>query len=70
MSAGVVQRLEFPPALFTRELAAYYLSISLRELDDLRAKGQLIPVGASKRVKFAKTELDRYVDSLPERAVA
>lgn len=70
MSAGVVQRLEFPPALFTRELAAYYLSMSLREIDDLRAKGHLIPVGDSKRVKFAKAELDRYVANLPERAVA
>ncbi|MFF7293155.1 hypothetical protein ACFY9N_11555 [Microbacterium sp. NPDC008134] len=67
MSAGVVQRIEFPPALFTRELGAFYLSVSLRELDDLRAKGELIPVGDGKRVKFTKAELDRYVDSLPER---
>lgn len=67
MSAGVVQRIEFAPALFTRELAAFYLSMSLRELDDLRAKGDLIPVGDGKRVKFTKAELDRYADSLPER---
>lgn len=67
MSAGVVQRIEFAPALFTRELAAYYLSMSLREVDDLRAQGHLIPTGGGKRVKFAKAELDRYVDSLPER---
>jgi hypothetical protein len=67
MSAGVIQRIEFPPALFTRELAAYYLSMSLREVDDLRSKGTLIPVGDGKRVKFTKTELDRYVDSQPER---
>lgn len=70
MSAGVVQRLEFPPALMTRELAAYYLSMSIREVDDLRAKGELIPVGDSKRIKFAKDELDRYVASLPERGAA
>lgn len=67
MSAGVVQRIEFAPALFTRELAAFYLSMSLRELDDLRSKGDLIPVGDGKRVKFKKAELDRYADSLPER---
>lgn len=67
MNAGIVQRLEFPPALFTRELAAYYLSMSLREIDDLRATGALIPTGAGKRIKFSKAELDRYVESLPER---
>lgn len=70
MSAGVVQRLEFPPALFTRELAAYYLSMSIREVDDLRSKGDLIPAGNSKRVKFTKAELDRYVATLPDREVA
>ena len=67
MSAGVVQLIEFPPALFTRELAAYYLSKSLREVDDLRSRGELIPVGDGKRVMFQKSELDRYVDQLPER---
>ncbi|MCZ4069253.1 helix-turn-helix domain-containing protein [Microbacterium sp. H37-C3] len=67
MNAGIVQRLEFPPALFTRELAAYYLSMSLREIDDLRATGALIPTGSGKRIKFSKAELDRYVENLPER---
>jgi hypothetical protein len=60
-------RIEFPPALFTRELAAYYLSCSLRDIDDLRAKGELIPVGNSKRIRFAKADLDRHVENLPER---
>lgn len=68
MSAGVVQRIEFAPALFTRELAAYYLSKSLREVDDLRSRGELIPVGDGKRVMFQKIELDRYVEKLPERS--
>lgn len=67
MSAGVVQRIEFAPALFTRELSAFYLSKSLREIDELRAKGELIPSGDGKRVLFKKEELDRYVDNLPER---
>ena len=60
-------RIEFPPALFTRELAAYYISGSLRDVDDLRSKGELIPVGDSKRIKFRKEDLDRYVAGLEER---
>ncbi|WP_193510439.1 helix-turn-helix domain-containing protein [Cryobacterium sp. BB736] len=60
-------RIEFPPALFTRELAAYYLDTNLRDIDDLRKTGELIAVGQGKRIRFTKTELDRYVDSLPER---
>lgn len=67
MSAGVVQRIEFPPAVFTRELAAYYLSRSLREIDDFRKTGELIPVGDGKRVFFTKDELDRFVSRMPER---
>lgn len=66
-AAGVVLRIEYPPALHTREQAAYYLSMSLREVDELRKTGDLIPVGDTKRVKFTKEELDRYVASLPER---
>lgn len=60
-------RIEFAPALFTRELAAYYLSSSLRDVDELRAKGELIPVGDTKRIKFRKDDLDRYVAGFPER---
>jgi hypothetical protein len=41
--------------------------MSLRDVDKIRGKGVLIPVGKTKRVKFRKAELDRYVDSLPER---
>lgn len=61
-------RIEFPPALMTREVAAYYISGSLRDIDELKASGELIPVGKSKRIKFRKDDLDRYVDSLKERA--
>ena len=59
-----MKRIEFPPALFTRELAAYYLSMSLRDVDELRSKGELIPVGKTKRIKFPKADLDRYVAAL------
>lgn len=61
-------RIEFPPALMTREVAAYYIGGSLRDVDELKAKGELIPVGTSKRIKFRKDDLDRYIDRLPERA--
>lgn len=67
MITGTGTRIEFPPALLTRELAAYYLSMSVRDLDALREKGDLTPVGGSKRVKFKRTDLDEYVASLPER---
>lgn len=63
-------RIEFPPALMTREQAAYYLSMSLRDIDLLRQQGHLTPVGDSKRVKFPKTDLDAYADGLPERRSA
>lgn len=61
-------RIEFPPALMTREIAAYYISGSLREIDDLKAQRELIPVGKSKRIKFRKEDLDRYIANLEERS--
>lgn len=61
-------RIEFPPALMTREAAAYYISGSLRDIDELRAQGHITPVGTSKRVKFRKDDIDRYIESLPERS--
>jgi excisionase family DNA binding protein len=60
-------RIEFPPALFTRDLAAYYLQMSLTDVDLLRNKGELIAVGEGKRVRFRKEDLDRYIERLPER---
>lgn len=60
-------RIEFAPALMTRELAAYYIAGSLRDVDDLRARGEITPVGSSKRVKFRKSDLDEWIARLPER---
>jgi excisionase family DNA binding protein len=60
-------RIEFPPALFTRELAAYYLSMSVREIDDLRHTKEITAVGTGKRVKFRKADLDRIADRMPDR---
>jgi hypothetical protein len=61
-------RIEFPPALMTREIAAYYISGSLRDIDELRAQQEITPVGKSKRVKYRKEDLDKYVNKLAERA--
>lgn len=68
MIAGMVQRIEFPPALMKRETVAYYLDCSLRDVDQLRADGHLIPVGKGKWVKFRKDDVDAYVETLKERA--
>lgn len=67
---NTVAPIQFPPALFTRELAAYYLQMSLRDIDALKAKGELIPVGDTKRIKFRKEDLDRYVARLAERSAS
>lgn len=63
-------RIEFPPALMTREIAAYYISGSLRDIDDLRATGEITPVGNTKRVKYRRADLDEWVARQPERAGA
>lgn len=60
-------RVEFPPALMTRELAAYYISASLRDLDILRETKKITPVGEGRRVKYRKTDLDAYVAEVAER---
>jgi hypothetical protein len=60
-------RVEFAPALMTRDLAAYYISGTRTDIDVLRSTGVLTAVGTGKRLKFRKADLDAYVDSLPER---
>ncbi|WP_243074829.1 hypothetical protein [Microbacterium sp. SS28] len=65
-------RIEFPPALMTRDVAAYYLGRSTRELDRLREKGHITarkfrpdsPDGSAPY--YAKEDLDEFVASLPE----
>jgi hypothetical protein len=63
-------RIEFAPALMTRELAAYYISGSLRDLDRLRETKEITPVGEGRRVKYRKTDLDAYVEKVNERAAS
>lgn len=57
------------PGLFTKKLAAVYLSMSVREVDALRATGHLIAVGKGSRVYFTREELDRFIASLAEMPV-
>lgn len=59
---------DFTPGLFTKELAARYLSMSTREIDTLRSKGHLVAVGTGKNAYFLREELDRYRLSLAERS--
>ncbi len=60
-------RVEFAPALMTREIAAYYIGGSLRDLDRLREQKIITPVGEGRRVHYRKSELDSYVDNIVER---
>jgi hypothetical protein len=60
-------RMEFAPALMTRETAAYYIDGSLRDIDRLRETKVITPVGEGRRVKFRKSELDAYIAAIVER---
>jgi hypothetical protein len=60
-------RMEFAPALMTRETAAYYIDGSLRDLDRLRELKEITPVGEGRRVKYRKSELDAYIARIAER---
>lgn len=68
MNDPVVVRVEFPPALMTREVAAYYIGKSVRELDMLRETNQLTAYGDGKRVEFKKSDLDEWIAARPERS--
>jgi hypothetical protein len=65
-----VIRIEFAPALMTREIAAFYISKSLRELDVLREQKEITPVGDGRRVMYRKSELESWIDNLKERSTS
>lgn len=56
----------FPPALLTKDQAAYYLGISPRSLSQLVAEGRINPVVHNPlgHPKFKRSDLDEYVESL------
>jgi excisionase family DNA binding protein len=58
----------FPPALMTKEQAAFYLSTSPTGIRDLIRLGMLTAVDdGGKRTKIRRDDLDAYVRSLPEK---
>lgn len=59
--------LEHAPILMTRQLATIYISGSLREVDDLRAKGHIAAVGSYKEPHFRRADLDEWIADLPVR---
>jgi len=63
-----VIRVEFPPRLMDRNLAAYYVTHgSLRDLDRLREQKIITPRGKGRTVLYDKKDLDAYADTLDER---
>jgi len=61
-------RVEFPPRLMDRNLAAYYVTHgSLRDLDRLREQKIITPKGEGRNVLYDKKDLDAYADTLTER---
>jgi len=68
MSKPAAVSVAFTPALFNRDTAAVYLARSVREIDELRQRGEITPYGEGKRVYFKREDLDRIVEQLPERA--
>ncbi len=61
-------RIEFPPRLMDRNLAAYYVTHgSLRDLDRLREQKIITPKGDGRNVLYDKKDLDAYADTLTER---
>jgi DNA-binding transcriptional MerR regulator len=54
----------FQPGSFGREKAAEYLDISPRKLDDLQARGLVVPVSLDGMKRFRRVDLDEYLDGL------
>lgn len=54
------------PGLMSRDRAAAYLDVSPRHLDQLQAQGKITPSKADAGKRFPRSELDRYIESLPE----
>jgi len=62
-----ILRIEFPPRLFTREMAAYYLACSPRQIDKYRELREITPLMDGSRVKYRREDLDRIADRMPEK---
>ena len=56
----------FTPGLMSLEAAAYYLGIGKTTLNELQAQGRLIPKQIGSKRGFARTDLDEFIESLPD----
>jgi DNA-binding transcriptional MerR regulator len=56
----------FQPGTFGREKAAEYLDISPRKLDDLQSRGLIVPVSLDGMKRFRRSDLDDFLDRLPD----
>ncbi|WP_188043693.1 helix-turn-helix domain-containing protein [Changpingibacter yushuensis] len=54
------------PALMSETMAAAYLDCSPRTVAKLLAQSQLVPTKTHFGKRYRRTELDRYIASLPE----
>lgn len=59
-------RAFYPPAGFDRDAAAEYLSISPRKLDEVQAKGDLIPKKFGSRRIYRREDLEAFLLKLPD----
>uniref|UniRef100_A0AAU8GNV1 Helix-turn-helix DNA binding domain n=1 Tax=Mycobacterium phage Pharb TaxID=3136626 RepID=A0AAU8GNV1_9VIRU len=57
--------VEVEPLLLTREDAARTLGLSTKEVDRLRANGDLMPRRHGRKVLFPLAELRRFAEGLP-----
>ncbi|APD18212.1 excise [Mycobacterium phage Hammy] len=57
--------VEVEPILLTREDTARALGLSTKEIDRLRATGDLMPRRHGRKVLFPIAELRRFAQSLP-----
>lgn len=56
----------FTPGLMGEASAAFYLNISTSKLNELQAQGRIIPKKLDGKRGFARTDLDAFIDSLPD----
>ena len=68
MSATTI-RVEFPPRMMSRELAAYYIGKSTRFVDYLREQREITAYGDTKNPEFKRAELDEWIARRPEKQV-
>jgi hypothetical protein len=54
------------PALMRLQTAAAYLDCSTRTIDSLQRRGYLIPIDSGFGKRFARKELDKFINERPD----